>query len=734
MKSSKQKNSENVHSGAAPFFQKRGAAPVAGDDSFFTKPSGSQADNIVIQKKCASCDEEDKVQKKEGLAVQKKAGDGDATPPPAADTTMAPAPVAAPAVHFIAEENATPEKGQMTKAAFMERLKAEICETVNSALSGTPFSSDNCPYIRASFAKHEGSSPAQIEALIIRYCPAAAKALSAEDVIRQMKAKVYAAAIQWAKNGGDLSGAAQIFGVAGDIGSAVSKAASGIGNAVSGIASGISNLFFKENAGGAASSQSPQAVMQSLGKGSSMDGGTKSKMEGAFESNFSNVEIHTDSNAAQLSKDMNARAFAVGNHIAFAGGEYQPGTLTGDALMAHELAHTMQQSDGRADGMQMKDAGYSGLEAEADNTAVNVMTRLTGKNDGEFKGKVDKGLKTGLTIQRCSCNKKPEVETKAATVTFSQVRDLWKKPGTDQKDKDAILDKGIAQAKINAANLFKSAAAPPISKIKNDIETKTGVGLEPNPMIGVDQNSVEIAYRAWAQGTAKEPWILLAIWKKEGLNAPVQLNKAKTIAATSEANAKALVRTSIYYDEMGADHYSDYASNKGSDNTVSRDDKAAPGHESKFKSRIDDMVKKGFLPKGKDFATEINNSLKVKLVSPGQYEVTPDNNFYILSLMLVDAFFRFNEQPIIDSGKVGADVDPRFTYMRWNTGNIKDYLDSADTHRKEASYKKADGSAPSIKEWSFDTKPKTGEYDEPRRNAIRFGYFIDVLKLVYEGY
>ena len=410
------------------FFQKEGGQSFfGGEDTFFTKSEGHQNNNIVVQKKCDSCEEEDKVQKKEGLSVQRKAGDADATPPPAAEPAKAATASAAPAFHFIAEDNMMPEPGQMAKTAFMERLKTEIYETVNSALAGTPFSADNCPYIRASFAKHENSSPAQIEALIIRYCPAAAKASSAEDVIRQMKMQVYSAALQWAKSGGDLSAAEQMIGgIAGDIGNAVSSVASGINNAAGSMASGISNLLFKENAGGAATSQSPQAVMQSLGKGSSMDSGTKNKMEGAFDSNFSNVEIHTDSNAAQLSKDMNARAFAVGNHIAFAGGEYQPGTLMGDALMAHELAHTIQQSDGKVAGAQAKGTGYSALEEDADSTAVNVMSRLTGRKDGEFKGKVDKGLKTGLTISRCG-SRNPPGKQDAATVKnagiFEQYRD-----------------------------------------------------------------------------------------------------------------------------------------------------------------------------------------------------------------------------------------------------------------------------------------------------------------------
>ena len=350
--------------------------------------------NLAVQHRCDECEQEEKIQKKEDASTQQNAPAVAPSPPSANEPSQN---IAAATTHVsvaghIVDDNSIPESGQMRKTVFLEKLKTEVCETVNQALAGTVFSSDNCPYIRASFGRHQNSSPAQIEALIIRYCPAAAQAHSAEEMIQRMKIKVHAAALQWAHNGSDLSGVSQIFG------GVASSVASGIGKMVSGVA----GMFFKENTGGARATQSPQAVMQSLGKGNSIEGGTRSKMEGAFGTGFSDVEIHTDSNAAQLSKDMNARAFTVGNHIAFGGGEYQPGTLAGDALMAHELAHTIQQDNGKADDAQMKGgAGYNALEEDADSTAVNVMTKLTGRNDLQLKNKVDKGLKTGLQLQRC---------------------------------------------------------------------------------------------------------------------------------------------------------------------------------------------------------------------------------------------------------------------------------------------------------------------------------------------
>jgi hypothetical protein len=66
-------------------------------------------------------------------------------------------------------------------------------------------------------------------------------------------------------------------------------------------------------------------------------------MEGAFGRSFTGVAVHTDGRAARLLSNLNARAFTVGEHVAFGGGEYRPVTMIGDALIAHELAQVVQQ-------------------------------------------------------------------------------------------------------------------------------------------------------------------------------------------------------------------------------------------------------------------------------------------------------------------------------------------------------------------------------------------------------
>jgi hypothetical protein len=67
---------------------------------------------------------------------------------------------------------------------------------------------------------------------------------------------------------------------------------------------------------------------------------------GAATADFSRVRVHTDTTASDAARSLNARAFTVGGHIGFAEGEYAPSSVAGQRLLAHELAHVLQQ--GRA--------------------------------------------------------------------------------------------------------------------------------------------------------------------------------------------------------------------------------------------------------------------------------------------------------------------------------------------------------------------------------------------------
>ena len=89
-------------------------------------------------------------------------------------------------------------------------------------------------------------------------------------------------------------------------------------------------------------SNAPSHVSES--GGGRLDNETREFFESRFGHDFSQVRIHTDPQAADAARALNARAFTVGSHIVFGSGEYARGTTEGRRLMAHELAHVVQQS------------------------------------------------------------------------------------------------------------------------------------------------------------------------------------------------------------------------------------------------------------------------------------------------------------------------------------------------------------------------------------------------------
>ncbi len=80
------------------------------------------------------------------------------------------------------------------------------------------------------------------------------------------------------------------------------------------------------------------------GKGRLLNQSERSFFEPRLGYNLSNVELHTDTEANQSAKSINALAYTHGNHIVFGANQYQSDTESGKRLIAHELTHVVQQS------------------------------------------------------------------------------------------------------------------------------------------------------------------------------------------------------------------------------------------------------------------------------------------------------------------------------------------------------------------------------------------------------
>jgi outer membrane protein OmpA-like peptidoglycan-associated protein len=78
--------------------------------------------------------------------------------------------------------------------------------------------------------------------------------------------------------------------------------------------------------------------------GKPLAGGDRDFFESRLGYDFGDVRIHADSSADASARSIGARAYTLGNHVAFASGEYDPGSSRGRHLIGHELTHVVQQS------------------------------------------------------------------------------------------------------------------------------------------------------------------------------------------------------------------------------------------------------------------------------------------------------------------------------------------------------------------------------------------------------
>jgi hypothetical protein len=119
------------------------------------------------------------------------------------------------------------------------------------------------------------------------------------------------------------------------------------------------------------------------GGGQALSENDRAFFEPRFGRDFSQVRLHTDTQAAESTRRVNAQAFTMGQEVVFGAGQYAQGTSQGRRLMAHELTHVVQQSRGGAPpSLQSSDNCEHGTEKASASLwqADEVPIRLTGES------------------------------------------------------------------------------------------------------------------------------------------------------------------------------------------------------------------------------------------------------------------------------------------------------------------------------------------------------------------
>jgi len=122
-------------------------------------------------------------------------------------------------------------------------------------------------------------------------------------------------------------------------------------------------------AGGLVHPDVQHAIAASKGAGRPLERHVSETIGGGLGDSLGDVRVHTGEGAAALARAVSARAFTVGSDIFFAPGEYQPRTPAGKELIAHEVAHVVQQRGAPASGPLTVSQPGDALEREAEAVA-----------------------------------------------------------------------------------------------------------------------------------------------------------------------------------------------------------------------------------------------------------------------------------------------------------------------------------------------------------------------------
>ncbi len=303
---------------------------------------------------------------------------------------------------FLIDDSAEPATpSQMRRSTFLAELRVSATQTARGAVGDSIEQALVDHSIEEWMQSLSALDHRALERRIRDEVPLSRMATGARGYVAPVCARIRSeiekrAAQADAGSGGIASAAASVVG-------GVASAASSIASGVAGAASSLASMLFKRRDGAGTAGGAEGSARAQLGTGTPLDAGTRARMEGALGDDFSDVRVHADGRAAAVAEGHGALGFTLGTDVGFGAGQYRPGSVTGDALIAHELAHVVQQRGAVA---RTGESSVGALEEEADASAFDAMLQLHGESD-RLARRSRPSLRSGLQFMSCAPAKGP---------------------------------------------------------------------------------------------------------------------------------------------------------------------------------------------------------------------------------------------------------------------------------------------------------------------------------------
>jgi hypothetical protein len=178
-------------------------------------------------------------------------------------------------------------------------------------------------------------------------------------------------------------------------------------------------LRTKAESGRLAGRQAPAIVHDVLrSPGQPLDARTRAYMEPRFRQDFSRVRVHSDEKASESARAVSAYAYTAGRDVVFARGQYSPSTQAGRKLLAHELAHVVQQGFRDASSDDTAEVGPVGdAHEQAADRAAESIGESSARSFSPDASRVPAGSRAAIQRQAMNCPTKKDVEDECAGAT-----------------------------------------------------------------------------------------------------------------------------------------------------------------------------------------------------------------------------------------------------------------------------------------------------------------------------
>ncbi|MFL6712423.1 MAG: DUF4157 domain-containing protein, partial [Sulfurifustis sp.] len=108
------------------------------------------------------------------------------------------------------------------------------------------------------------------------------------------------------------------------------------------------------------------ALVRNPRAGAALAPEVRAEMEARFGEPFDDVRVHDDADAHANAAALHAKAYTIGTDVVFSAERYAPHSAAGKRLLAHELAHVVQQRRGGAPPAAQSPGERQAIEASAD--------------------------------------------------------------------------------------------------------------------------------------------------------------------------------------------------------------------------------------------------------------------------------------------------------------------------------------------------------------------------------